>query len=83
MTIYVIDALKNGISNELESYKRFELNLSQVEEIDSAGIQLLLAMKNELSRTNKQFKLTAVNGTVAQLLDIYNLTEHFGLGVAA
>lgn len=83
MTIYAIKALKQGISKELDTYRRFELNLSGVEEIDSAGIQLLLALESELTKKEKEFKLTAVSGAVAKLIENYGISDRFNLGDAA
>ena len=83
MTIYAVKAIKNDLSEELDSYNRFELDLSKVEEIDSAGIQLLLALQGELVRKNKQFTLTEVNGTVTKLFETYNLGDHFAPGAAS
>lgn len=83
MTIYAIGDLKQGISKELDSYTKFELNLANVEEIDSAGIQLLLALRRELIQKNKEFKLTAVSGAVAKLIEQYNVGDHFSIGGAA
>jgi len=77
MTIYAIETLKQEISEEIDIYDRFELNLVDVEEIDSAGIQLLLAFRSELIRKNKAFKLTGVSGTVAKLIENYGIADRF------
>jgi len=77
MTIYAIETLKQEISEEIDIYDRFELNLVEVEEIDSAGIQLLLAFRRELIRKNKAFKLTGVSGTVAKLIENYGIGDRF------
>lgn len=83
MTIYVVDALKQEISQELENYDKFELDLNAVEEIDSAGIQLILALRAELMRKKKELILTAVSGPVARLMKIYGVSMDFNLGDAA
>jgi anti-sigma B factor antagonist len=83
MTIYAIDAIKQGISEELDIYQRFEFNLAAVEEIDSAGIQLLLAVKRELIRNKKEFRLSAVSATVAKLIASYELDKDLIVGEAA
>jgi len=71
LTIYAIDSLKKEISKVMDTYDRFELNLANVEEIDSAGIQFLLALRNELMRKNKEFRLTAMSGAVVKLIENY------------
>ncbi len=83
LTIYAIDALKQGLAEEMEIYDRFELNLAEVEEIDSAGIQLLLALKNELMKKKKELKLTAMSGAVTKLIDSYGIGDRFNIGDAA
>jgi anti-anti-sigma factor len=80
MTIYVIEALKQGLSEELDIYTKFELNLGEVEEIDSAGIQLLLAFRAELMQKKKELKLSAVSGPVAKLIASYGVADRFNMG---
>lgn len=82
LTIYVIDSIKNQISDEMEKYTSFEFNLSKVEEIDSAGLQLLLAFKNELLRKDKQFEITSASQAVSDLLTIYGIDESLEAGAA-
>jgi len=77
MTIYTIDGLKQGLSEEMDAYNRFELNLAGVEEIDSAGIQLLLAFKNELELKKKALRLTSMSGVVTHLIESYGMRECF------
>lgn len=83
MTIYTIDALKQSLSEELDAYKRFELNLANVEEIDSAGIQLLLALSSELMQKKKALKLTSMSGVVAKLIESYGISGRFNTGSVA
>lgn len=83
LTIFVIDELKQSLSAEIEDYERFELSLNNVEEIDSAGIQLLLAFKNELNHQKKEFKLTSTSGAVQQLLKSYSIEDRFNAGEVA
>ena len=81
MTIYTIGSLKDELSPILEEFKQVELNLGNIEDFDSAGVQLLLSMKAELFRQNKQLKLTAVSNSVATLLKLYGFTTtSFNLG---
>ena len=83
MTIYAIESLKLAFTKTFDSYHCFELNLSDVEEIDSSGIQLLLALKKELALRHKTFTLTAVSHEVEKLLDAYEIRDGFGIGEAA
>ncbi len=82
LTIYAIETLKEQLSLHLDNYDRFELDLTQVEEMDSAGVQLLLALKTELMRQKKQLQFTQVSSVVTQLLGSYGLRERFNMGEA-
>jgi len=83
LTIYVIEALKQGLSDEVDLYDRFELNLASVEEVDSSGIQLLLALRQELMSKKKELRLTALSSGVAKLIDLYGVSNRFNIGEAS
>lgn len=83
MTIYAIETLKQGLSEEIDIYERFELNLGAVEEIDSSGIQLLLALRTELMAKKKELKISAMSGPVTKLIESYGVGEAFNIGDAA
>jgi len=83
MTIYVINSLKEDIAKEIDVNDRFELNLADVEEIDSAGIQLLLALRNELMKKKKEFKITAMSSSVTKLVESYGINDCFNQGGTA
>jgi len=82
-TIFAIDALKRELSDEMDIYDRFELDLANVEEFDSAGIQLLLAFRNELMKQKKDLKLIAMSDPVKKLMENYGVSQRFNLGDAA
>ena len=48
LTIYVALSYKEELANYLAAYHSFCIDLSLIEEIDSAGIQLLLAFRNKI-----------------------------------
>jgi len=54
--------------------------LSEVEEVDSAGIQLLLGLRRELMRQKKEFTLSAINAPVTKLIQNYGLSKRFNIG---
>ena len=82
LTIYAIEALKQEMSKALDSYTRFELNLGSVEEVDSAGIQLLLGLQREVKRQDKELKLTVMSAPVTKLITMYGLANSFEIGEA-
>jgi len=81
-TIYTIDEIKQKMSAYLHLYERFEISLADLEEIDSAGIQLLLALGRELRSQNKTLKLTAMSGNANHLIKTYDVYERLFIGVA-
>ncbi|NOX09666.1 MAG: STAS domain-containing protein [Gammaproteobacteria bacterium] len=83
LTIYVIDSLKQALTEEIAGCDRFELHLGDVEEIDSAGIQLLLALRDELMRKKKELKLTGMSAVVSKLMNDYGVSDRFNIGDAA
>lgn len=83
MTIYAIDELKNQISLELDKHKSFEVDLSGIEEFDSSGIQLLVALRKELIQKNKSFYISGMSNSVIKLINIYGLAKLFGTGGSA
>ncbi|MFT5758202.1 MAG: anti-sigma B factor antagonist [Alteromonadaceae bacterium] len=80
MTIYAIDDLKNALNEEIDLYDRFDLNLSAVEEIDSAGIQLLLALRTELISKNKELKISSQSEVVTKIMESYDVIDIFNIG---
>ena len=80
MTIYSINEIKSAISHEIELYQKFELDLRGVEEIDTAGIQLILALRRELISKSKELKISAVSDVVTTLFKSYSINSLFNLG---
>ena len=83
LTIYEIEQIKKGLSDDIDIYENFELDLSNVNEIDSAGIQLLLALKHALTKETKKFTLTSVSISVSQLMNTYGIGGDFTVGEVA
>ncbi len=70
--------LKQQLLQALERSDTLELDLSQVSDIDTAGLQLLLLAKREAARGNKRLAIVAHNPVVRQTLDFCNLASYFG-----
>jgi anti-sigma B factor antagonist len=69
MTIYSAANNLAEIKGYYSEFNYFELNLSAVEEIDSRGIQLLLALKQSALKDGKQVVLDAISAPVAEVMD--------------
>lgn len=78
MTIYTAAQLKPVLLALLDECHAAELDLSQVAEIDTAGMQLLLLAKREAARAGKELRLVGHSAAVVDALDLCNLTADFG-----
>jgi anti-sigma B factor antagonist len=77
MTIYCAANNLLEIKSYYAEFNHFELNLSDVEEIDSSGIQLLLALKQSAIKDGKQIFLNTISSPVAEVMDVLNIRSHF------
>jgi len=81
MSIYTIGALKRELSEVLNIYDAFQFDLAGIEDFDSTGIQLILSLKQEIIRLNKQFTVSSVSEAVSKVLTLYGLKDNFsGVG---
>ncbi|MDD2743976.1 MAG: STAS domain-containing protein [Rhodocyclaceae bacterium] len=78
LTIYHALEHKQKLLDALNQADRLELDLSQVVEIDTAGLQLLILAKREAARLNKDLDIVAHSPNVRQTLDFCNLAAFFG-----
>jgi len=78
LTIYHAMEQKQQLVAALEESAGLELDLSQVGEIDTAGLQLLILAKREAARLNKQLAIVAHSPAVRQTLDFCHLATYFG-----
>jgi anti-anti-sigma factor len=78
MTIYRAAELKEIILMRINQAKEIEIDLSQVTEIDSAGLQLLIAAKIEATINNKKLHFIGHSKPVQEVFDLCDLGEYFG-----
>lgn len=78
LTIYDAQAGKDALVKALAGAAELEVDLSQVTEIDTAGMQLLVLMKREAQKTGKPLRLAAHSQASLDVLDRYNLGSYFG-----
>jgi anti-anti-sigma factor len=74
MTIYNVSEQKNKLIDFLSSAIELQVDLSAVTEIDSAGLQLLLWLKQEASN----LKLVNHSQAVVNVFQLLNLAMYFG-----
>jgi len=74
-SIYAVAGLKEAFDENLKKYTRFEIDMSAVEEVDSAGMQLMLALFVEIKRQGKTAKITAKSDAVSAVIETYGIAE--------
>ncbi|MFT4711624.1 MAG: anti-anti-sigma factor [Candidatus Azotimanducaceae bacterium] len=77
MSIYSAASNLAEIKSYYAEHSHLELNLSAVEEIDSSGIQLLLALKKSAAKDGKQLVLNGISTPVAEVMDVLNIRSYF------
>ena len=78
LTIYHVLELKQRLMAALDENDCLELDLSQVGEVDTAGLQVLIFAKQEAGRLNKALAIVAHSPAVQHIIDFCNLTAFFG-----
>lgn len=78
LTIYQAADQKTKLLDALAAGDALELDLSQVGEIDTAGLQLLLLTKREAAKAEKSLSITAHSPAVREAIEFTHLATYFG-----
>lgn len=78
MTIYTAAELKSQLLPHLTRPGALNIDLSQVSEVDSAGLQLLILAKRETRITGQTLLLTSHSRAVQEAFELCNLAAFFG-----
>ncbi len=78
MAIYRAAELKNSLLDALVQHATLEVNLAAVTELDTAGVQILIMLKQFAERSNKGLRLVAHSEAVSDVFDLLNLAPYFG-----
>jgi len=78
LTIYTALELKDKLLAGLAAGDEMELDLSGVGEIDAAGLQLLIMIKQQAAALGKVLRFTGHSPVVVALLDLSGLAGFFG-----
>ncbi len=78
LTIYTALELKVKLLAGLSAHEELELDLSSVGEIDAAGLQLLVMIKQQAVALGKVLSFTGHSPMVLELLDLSGLAGFFG-----
>jgi len=78
LTIYTVATEKQALQKLLDDSQALEVNLAQVTEMDSAGLQVLIALKSEAAKNHKQLGYVVHSKAVLDILEMTNLVTKFG-----
>lgn len=78
LSIYTAADFKANLMAALEQGRIIEIDLAQVSELDTAGLQLLILAKREAEARGLRLELTGHSAAVREVLDLCNMAAHFG-----
>lgn len=78
LTIYHAQELKQLLLDALAATTELELDLSQVGELDAAGLQLLILLKKEAQQAGRCVRIVAHSPVVRDVIDFCNMATEFG-----
>lgn len=78
MSIYNAQEVKEQLLAAVRTAQTLELDLSSVNDMDTAGFQLLVLAKRECQRLDRVLRITAHSDTVREFIDFYNMGAFFG-----
>jgi len=74
MTVYSASKLKEVLFKELKSCSGISLDLTEVDEADTSGFQLLLFLKREAGISGKNFSITEMSSRLRNIFTLYKET---------
>jgi len=78
LNISTAAVLRQRLLDAIDAGAEVEVDLSQVSEMDSAGIQLMVAAKREAAIRNKSLRFIGHSQAVFDVIELYDLSGHFG-----
>lgn len=78
LNIYCANEAKEQLLQALAKGQDVEVDLSDLEELDTAGVQLMLMFKQEAQRCNKGCAFINHGPAVREVIDLLNLASALG-----
>ena len=75
-TIFAAEAIKARLQEALNEGREIEIDLSGVSEMDSAGLQLMVAAKREAAAQEKALRFTGHSPAVLSTMDLCDISGH-------
>ena len=79
-TVAEVPLIHNGLVGYFGDYTNIFCDLSAIEEIDSCGIQLLLALDRRLKNKGKSLLLKSDSPAVSEAMAMLSVTDQFNWG---
>lgn len=77
MNIYTAAELKQQLMEALAEGSELEINLAQVDELDTAGLQQLFLVRREATRLGKVLRLLGPSAVVRDVLEFCHVEQDF------
>lgn len=78
LTIYAAATVKAALLDALAGTAELDVDLAEVTEIDTAGVQLLVAAKREALEAGTTLRLGGHSAAVVELIELLGLAGWFG-----
>lgn len=78
LTIYAAADLKERLVCAIEERDDMEINLSEISEIDTAGLQVLMLAKRHAASLGRSLQLIGHSRTVVELIELYDIAALLG-----
>lgn len=79
MTIYTAETLHRELLETLEKAQDCQIDLTDVNEIDSAGMQLLMAMNKQCNMKNKPLALINSSAASTEIFTLFGMQDFLTL----
>jgi anti-anti-sigma factor len=76
LTIHTVNDFLEVIKPELKDFDSLLINLVGVTEIDSAGFQIIISLKNETLEQNKNFSIVGMSMDVDEMVSLYRADSY-------
>ncbi|MFA7267915.1 MAG: STAS domain-containing protein [Sterolibacterium sp.] len=77
-TIFTAATMREQLLAGFDGADEVEVDLAQVSEIDSAGVQLMVAAKQEAAAQKKVLRFSGHSSAVLDTIDLCSLAAYFG-----
>ncbi|MFP4075352.1 MAG: lipid asymmetry maintenance protein MlaB [Halochromatium sp.] len=75
LSIYEVANLEASFAAAIENNHPLDLNLSELDEIDAAGIQWLLTLKQRKEQQGSALRLSPVPDSIAELFELLGVSS--------